>query len=108
IGTVWRGENTQKGRYREFMQCDFDTIGTSSNAADIETLLVIHDLFERLGFSMFTIRVNNRLVLNALLQKLGLADKAVGVLKALDKLPKKNVGREKVFAELTEHVGATA
>ncbi|HLQ43298.1 MAG TPA: HisS family protein, partial [Planctomycetaceae bacterium] len=74
----------------------------------IETLLVIHDLFERLGFSMFTIRVNNRLVLNALLQKLGLADKAVGVLKALDKLPKKNVGREKVFAELTEHVGATA
>src|SRR5712691_9498495 len=108
IGTVWRGENTQKGRYREFMQCDFDTIGTTSNAADSETLLVIHDLFERLGFSRFTIRVNNRLVLNGLLEKLGLADKAVGVLKALDKLPKKNVGREKVFAELTEHVGATA
>ena len=44
IATVWRGENTQKGRYREFMQCDFDTIGTESNVADIETLLVIHDL----------------------------------------------------------------
>src|SRR6185436_12430557 len=70
IGTVWRGENTQKGRYREFMQCDFDTIGTTSNAADIETLLVIHDLFERLGFARFTIRVNNRLVLNGLLQRL--------------------------------------
>ncbi|MBM3971471.1 MAG: histidine--tRNA ligase [Gammaproteobacteria bacterium] len=106
IGTVWRGENTQKGRYREFMQCDFDTIGTTSNASDIETLLVIHDLFERLGFSKFTIRVNNRLVLNGLLQKLGLADKSAGVLRCIDKLPK--AGPEKVIAEMTERVGATA
>jgi histidyl-tRNA synthetase len=106
IGTVWRGENTQKGRYREFMQCDFDTIGTTSNAADIETLLVIHDLFDRLGFSKFTIRVNNRLVLNGLLEKLGLADKASGVLRSLDKLPK--IGRDKVIAEMVERVGATA
>lgn len=106
IGTVWRGENTQKGRYREFMQCDFDTIGTTSNAADIETLLVIHDLFERLGFSKFTIRVNNRLVLNGLLEKLGLADKASGVLRSLDKLPK--IGRDKVIAEMIERVGTTA
>ncbi len=106
IGTVWRGENTSRGRYREFMQCDFDTIGTTSNGADIETLLVIHDLFERLDFSKFTIRVNNRLVLNGLLQKIGLADKTVGVLRSLDKLPK--VGRDKVIAEMTERVGATA
>ena len=106
IGTVWRGENTQKGRYREFMQCDFDTIGTTSNASDIETLLVIHDLFERLGFAKFTIRVNNRLVLNGLLQKLDLADKSAGVLRCIDKLPK--AGREKVIAEMTERVGATA
>lgn len=88
------------------MQCDFDTIGTTSNASDIETLLVIHDLFERLGFSKFTIRVNNRLVLNGLLQKLGLADKSAGVLRCIDKLPK--AGREKVIAEMTERVGATA
>ena len=87
IGTVWRGENTQKGRYREFMQCDFDTIGTTSNASDIETLLVIHDLFEHLGFSKFIIRVNHRMVLNGLLQKLGLADKSAGVLRCIDKLP---------------------
>ena len=106
IGSVWRGENTSRGRYREFMQCDFDTIGTTSNAADIETLLVIHDLFDRLGFSKFTIRVNNRLVLNGLLEKLGLADKASGVLRSLDKLPK--IGREKVIAEMVERVGATA
>ena len=106
IGSVWRGENTSRGRYREFMQCDFDTIGTTSNAADIETLLVIHDLFDRLGFSKFTIRVNNRLVLNGLLEKLGLADKASGVLRSLDKLPK--IGRDKVIAEMVERVGATA
>jgi histidyl-tRNA synthetase len=106
IGTVWRGENTQKGRYREFMQCDFDTIGTNSNAADIETLLVIHDLFERLGFSRFTIRVNNRLVLNGLLERLGLVEKSAGILRSLDKLAK--AGREKVIAEMVERVGATA
>ena len=111
IATVWRGENTQKGRYREFMQCDFDTIGTESNVADIETLLVIHDLMEAIGATFadgnlgFVIRVNNRLVLNGLLEKQGLLEQSVGVLRALDKLPK--IGREKVVAEMTEHVGAT-
>jgi len=106
IGTVWRGENTQRGRYREFMQCDFDTIGTESNTSDIETLLVIHDLMERIGFERFTIRVNNRLVLNGVLEKQGLTDQTVGVLRALDKLPK--IGRDKVITEMVEHVGATA
>src|SRR5439155_18764905 len=76
IGPVWRGENTGQGRYREFMQCDFDTIGTSSNAADIESALVIHDLMVALGFERFTVRINSRLVLNGLLEELGLADKA--------------------------------
>jgi histidyl-tRNA synthetase len=106
IGKVWRGENTQKGRYREFMQCDFDTIGTHSNTADIETLLVINDLMEQIGFERFNVRVNNRLVLNGLLEQVGLSDKAVGVLRSLDKLPK--IGREKVIAEMIEHVGATS
>ncbi len=105
IGTVWRGENTQAGRYREFMQCDFDTIGTESNAADIETLLVIHDLMVKIGFERFTIRVNNRLVLNGLLQQQSLSDKSVGVLRAIDKLPK--IGREEVIKEMTEKVGAS-
>ena len=49
----WRGENTQRGRYREFMQCDFDTIGTRRSPADIETALVIHDLFRAIGFDDF-------------------------------------------------------
>ena len=57
------------------MQCDFDTIGTMSNAADVEIALVINDLMVALGFDRFEVRVNNRLVLNGLLDQLGLAGK---------------------------------
>jgi len=106
LAPVWRGENTQRGRYREFMQCDFDTIGTDSNAADIETLLVIHDLVSAIGFERFRIQVNNRLVLNGLLETLGLLDRSSAVLRALDKLHK--IGAEGVTAELQERAGATA
>ncbi|MEX2186801.1 MAG: histidine--tRNA ligase [Pirellulales bacterium] len=105
IATVWRGENTQRGRYREFMQCDFDTIGTRSIAADIETTLVIHELFLALGFTDFEIHVNNRKVLTGLLEKLQLADKSTFVLRALDKLAK--IGPAKVSEELTSTTGAS-
>jgi histidyl-tRNA synthetase len=110
IATVWRGENTQHGRYREFMQCDFDTIGTKSVAADIETALVIYELVSQIGPTFgkplpFTIRVNNRAVLSGLLSKLGLADKSVALLRALDKLGK--VGRQKVAEEMVAAAGAT-
>ncbi len=105
LGPVWRGENTQKGRYREFWQCDFDTIGTTSNASDIETALVIHDLMRELGFERFEIRVNNRLVLNGLLEELGLSPKAPAVLRALDKLPKAEK-KEDIVAEMVEKAGA--
>lgn len=106
IATVWRGENTQRGRYREFMQCDFDTIGTLALSADIETALVIHDLMRAIGFDDFTIRVNNRLVLNGLLDRLGLADQATAVLRSLDKLGK--IGPDKVAAELVEFAGLSS
>jgi histidyl-tRNA synthetase len=105
MGPVWRGENTQRGRYREFWQCDFDTIGTTSNAEDIETALVIYDLVEALGFERFVIHVNNRMVLNGLLEELGLADKTKPLLIALDKLPK--TGKEAVIAEMAERAGAS-
>jgi histidyl-tRNA synthetase len=105
IASVWRGENTQRGRYREFMQCDFDTIGTLSVAADIETTLVIHDLFRSLGFGEFTIRLNNRMVLTGLLEKLGLADRSTAVLRALDKLGK--IGPDAVAAEMVAAAGAS-
>jgi len=106
MGPVWRGERPQKGRFREFWQCDFDTIGTESNASDIETALVIHDLMRALGFERFEVRVNNRLVLNGLLEELGLAERGAAVLLALDKLPK--VGRDAVIAEMMEKAGASA
>jgi histidyl-tRNA synthetase len=105
MGPVWRGENTQRGRYREFWQCDFDTIGTTSNASDIETVLVINDLFEAIGFERFEIRVNNRLILNGYLEQHGLADKAVPLLRALDKLPK--IGRDQVAQEMTQEAGVS-
>jgi histidyl-tRNA synthetase len=103
MGPVWRGENTAHGRYREFWQCDFDLIGTSSNAADIEVALVIHDMMVALGFERFQMRINNRLVLNGLLEELGLASHAVALLRVLDKLPK--VGREAVQAEMVQKAG---
>ena len=105
IGNVWRGENPQKGRYREFAQCDFDTIGTTSIASDVETALVIHDLMRAIGFEKFKIRINNRKVLNGLLQKFELGEYSVGVLRCIDKLPK--AGREKVRAEMLEVTGAS-
>ena len=107
IATVWRGERAQRGRYREFMQCDFDTIGTKNVAADIETALVIHELMAAIGKAFpgtlekglkFTIRVNNRMVLSGLLAKLGLAEKSVPILRSLDKLGK--IGRDKVAVEI--------
>lgn len=105
IAPVWRGENTQRGRYREFMQCDFDTIGSTGVVPDIETTLVIHDLFVALGFSQFTIHINNRNVLNGLLEKLGLLDQSTVVLRALDKLAK--IGPERVVEEMASEAKAT-
>ncbi|MEY2747221.1 MAG: hypothetical protein RL112_2263 [Planctomycetota bacterium] len=105
IGTVWRGENTQRGRYREFVQCDFDTIGSTSIAVDIETGLVVHELLRAIGFERFEIRVNDRRVLNGVLERAGLADHAVPVLRALDKLDK--IGPEKVAEEMASTAGAS-
>ena len=105
IAKVWRGENTHRGRYREFMQCDFDTIGTESIAADIETVLVVHELMQAIGLSEFQIRFNNRKVLSGLLAKLGLADQSTAVLRALDKLAK--IGPDKVAMEMVAVAGAS-
>lgn len=100
IGPVWRGENTQKGRYREFVQCDFDTVGTESLAADIETALVIDELLRAIGIEKFRVRINNRKVLIGILQKLGLESQSVAVLRVIDKLTK--TSEEKVLRELVD------
>ncbi|MGA2035615.1 MAG: histidine--tRNA ligase [Thermoguttaceae bacterium] len=105
IATVWRGEKPQAGRFREFMQCDFDTIGTRSVAADIETVLVIHDLFRTIGIQEFTIRLNNRQVLTGLLERLDLSQPAGDVLRALDKLGK--IGPDRVAEEMVAAAGTS-
>jgi histidyl-tRNA synthetase len=101
MAPVWRGENTQRGRYREFMQCDFDTIGTTSPVADLEMVLVVHDLLAAIGVERFTIRLNDRRVLAGILERLGLADRGPQVLRSLDKLAK--AGAEAVSLELAGH-----
>jgi histidyl-tRNA synthetase len=98
MATVWRGENTQRGRYREFMQCDFDTIGTTSGVADLEMVLVVHDLLAAIGLERFSIRINDRRVLAGVLERVGLADRSTGVLRSLDKLAK--AGGDAVAEEL--------
>jgi histidyl-tRNA synthetase len=98
IGSVFRGERPAKGRFREFVQCDFDTVGTDSAMADAETVQVIHAALSAAGVPAFTITLNNRKILDGLLDTLGAAEQTGGVLRALDKLAK--IGREKVCAEL--------
>jgi len=105
MAAVWRGENTQRGRYREFMQCDFDTIGTTSPVADLEMVLVVHDLLAAIGIERFTIRLNDRRVLAGILGRLGLTEQSTAVLRSLDKLGKATP--EAVAAELAAQ-GVTA
>lgn len=105
IGTVWRGEKPQRGRYREFVQCDFDTIGTASPVADVETALVIVDLMRALGLERFQVRVNDRRLLGGLIERKGLGERQTEVLRAIDKLDK--IGPEEVERELVESAGAS-
>jgi len=104
IGPVWRGENTARGRFREFWQCDFDTIGTRSPLADLETALVIDHLLVGLGIERFQIRLSDRGLLSGLLDEVGLADHTAPVLRALDKLEK--VGEAAVARELEAQAAA--
>lgn len=105
VATVWRGEKPQVGRYREFVQADFDTVGSTGVASDVETIAVLHDVVHACGFERFTVHLNHRGVLNGLLEKTGLADRSVEVLRALDKLGK--IGPDKVRDELSQAAGAT-
>ena len=98
IGSVFRGERPAKGRFREFVQCDFDTIGTESAIADAEIAQVIHAALVSAGVPEFTITLNNRKILDGFLDSQGLSGRSGPVLRALDKLAK--IGRDGVFEEL--------
>ena len=100
IQPVWRADRPQRGRYREFVQCDVDTLGSSSMLADAECVAVLHDALTALGFPSFTIRVNHRSILSACVAHAGLAEMETSVLVAIDKLDK--IGVEGVGKELRD------
>ena len=102
MAKVYRGERPQKGRFREFYQCDIDIIGSEELDLmyDAEMPAVIYHVFRKLNFGEFVIRINNRKVLNGFFSALGLADKIGDILRTIDKLEK--IGAEKVMAELAE------
>ena len=100
IQPVWRADRPQRGRFREFYQCDVDTVGTDSPIADAECIAVVHDSLTALGFTDFTIRVNHRLLLKSLAAAIGAEQSETSMLQALDKLDK--VGRNGVEKELLE------
>jgi histidyl-tRNA synthetase len=105
IQRVYRGERAQKGRFREFYQCDIDVIGkdTLSLAHDVELPAVIYGIFSELAFGKFTIFINNRKLLRSLLAAQGIAeDKHTSVLHEIDRLRK--IGREKVEELLAAYI----
>lgn len=103
ISKVWRGEKPQAGRYREFVQCDFDTVGSDSAVSDFETLSLMKAALSAIGVDEIKIHVNHRGIFNRFLKKLGLSEKSEDILRAVDKIAK--VGEEKVSAELEEITG---
>ena len=102
IGKVYRGEKAQKGRYREFYQCDIDIVGDGelSIINDAELPVVISTTFKNLGFSNFTIKINNRKILNGLYEGLGQKENSVDIMRIIDKIDK--IGEEKVRKEISE------
>ena len=102
IGKVYRGERPQKGRFREFYQCDIDIIGDGelSIINDAEMPSIIYNTIRELGFSKFVIYINNRKILNGIFSHLGLASVAMDVMRIIDKLDK--IGVDAVCSELSK------
>jgi histidyl-tRNA synthetase len=100
IQPVWRADRPQKGRYREFYQCDADVVGTDSLVCEAEIILMINAVFSALGISDYTIKVNHRGILNGIAQVIGATGTESSLFVAIDKLDK--IGEEKVKDELRE------
>lgn len=100
IQPVWRADRPQKGRYREFYQCDADVVGSNSLLNEIELANIYHDVFTRLGIKNYELRINHRKILTALAELCGGADKMNSIAISIDKL--ENIGLEKVKEELKE------
>jgi histidyl-tRNA synthetase len=106
IAKVWRGENTQRGRYREFMQCDFDIVGTDCASADSDIVLTIVHAMKNLGAGSFKVRINHRMVFNRFLSAQGIEEKSVAVLRIVDKLEK--IGNDATQSLLISEIGEQA
>lgn len=103
LAKVWRGEKPQAGRYREFVQCDIDTVGSDSAAADFEILNVMRTALHAIGVDKVTIHVNHRGIFNRFLATIGASEKSEDILRSVDKLAK--VGKDEVKKELVEYTG---
>ena len=102
IDPVWRAERPQKGRYRQFFQCDADTVGTESMLADAENVNLIYQVLTRLGFKQFEININDRKLITGIGQFAGVpAEQLGGLYRSIDKLDK--IGLAGVRTELTEN-----
>ena len=101
---VWRADRPQKGRYREFYQCDVDVIGSKSQLCELELVQIVDEVYRRLGINVL-VKINNRKVLSGLAEICGAPDKVVDITVAIDKLDK--IGLDAVKAELLEK-GLTA
>lgn len=103
IGKVYRGERAQKGRFREFYQCDIDIIGDGelSIVNDAEIPNIIYNVFKNIGLSDFVIKINNRKLLNGFFDYLNLKEKSSDIMRIIDKIEK--IGTEKVIEELKEY-----
>ncbi len=99
IQPVWRADRPQKGRYREFYQCDADVVGTNSLLCEAEIILMIREVFERLRIENYTIKINHRGILSGLAELAGTRKNEGNLFIAIDKLEK--IGEEKVREELT-------
>ncbi|WP_109830676.1 histidine--tRNA ligase [Reichenbachiella versicolor] len=98
IQPVWRADRPQKGRYREFYQCDADVVGTNSLLCEAEIIVMINEVFENLNLENFTIKINNRKILQGFTEVIGAPGKETELCVAIDKLDK--IGKEKVIEEL--------
>ena len=99
IQPVWRADRPQRGRYREFYQCDVDVIGTQSLLQEVELLQITYEIFEAFKIPI-EIKINNRKILSGIAEIIGLPDKITDICTAIDKIDK--IGKEKVFEELRE------
>src|SRR5574344_1286499 len=99
IQTVWRADRPQKGRYREFYQCDADVVGSNSLLNEVELMQIVDTVFSRFGIRV-QIKINNRKILTGIAEMIGAADKIVDITVAIDKLDK--IGIDNVNAELAE------